>query len=137
VSADVSSQLAERLYDAYNRHDAAAAAALYSESGRHREIAQERARSGRREVEDGLAHFLASFPDAHWQAEHRFATAEGVAIAYRLTGTLQRKLGPFEPQGQQLDLCGVHVLAIENGEIVRCDDYWDAATLGRQMSAAR
>jgi len=135
VSAETSTRIAELLYDAYNRGDAAAAAALYSESGRHREVAQDRERAGRQAVEDGLAHFLASIPDAHWHAERRIADANAVAIAYRLTGTLQRQMGPFEPKGQQLDLRGVHVLEVENGEIVRCDDYWDAATFGKQLAA--
>ena len=124
-----------RLYEAYNRHDAAAAAALYSEAGAHGEVAQGRERVGRGEIESGLAQFLESFPDAHWQVERRIGSGGEVAIAYRLTGTLQVRLGPFEPHRQRLELRGVHLVEVLDGEIVRCDDYWDAATFGRQMSA--
>ena len=63
----------------------------------------------------------------------RVTGGDGAAVAYLLTGTLQGRLGPFEPAGQRLELRGVHVLKAKAGAIDLCEDYWDAGTFGRQM----
>ena len=54
------------------------------------------------------------------------------AIGYVLTGTLQG-LRPVRADRPGLELPGVHVLSTAGGEITRCEDYWDAASFGRQM----
>jgi steroid delta-isomerase-like uncharacterized protein len=122
-------------YAAYNRQDAGAAAALYAEDGAHAEVATGIARVGRDEIEDGLAAFLAAFPDATWETEEPFVRNGGVAVPYTLRGTLRGPLGPFEPAKQRLEIRGVHVLEVRDGAIVRSDDYWDGSTFARQMRA--
>ncbi len=128
-------ELVDSLYAAYNRHDPAAAAALYAPDGRHVEIAQGSERTGPDAIREGLEHFLRAFPDVRWEERLRIASGERAAVAYVLTGTLQGRLGPFEPSGQRLELRGVHVVAASAGAIALCEDYWDAGTFGRQMKA--
>jgi hypothetical protein len=90
--------------------------------------------AGAEAVEQGLAHFLRCFSDARWAPEPPIVGAGVVTIPYRLTGTLQERLGPFEPRGQQLDLHGVHVLVAPDGSIAESLDHWDRATLQRQLT---
>jgi predicted ester cyclase len=119
--------------DAHNGHAPDAVAALYQDGGEHREIAQGAVRRGPQDIGAGLAHFLQAFPDAHWEPEHVVIDGPLAAVPYRLTGTLQARLGPFEPQGQPLDLHGIHLIHTVDGAIAWTADYWDAATFGRQM----
>jgi steroid delta-isomerase-like uncharacterized protein len=128
-------EVAATLYCAYNRHDAASAAALYTADGEHREIAQGRSIEGRAAIEENLRHFLAAFPDARWEMRTRVEGASAVAITYELSGTLRGPLGPLEPRGQELRIAGCHVVALRDGEIALSEDYWDAATFMRQMRA--
>ena len=121
------------LYAAYNGGDARAAASLYAPAGRHVEIAMGNERIGPAAVAEGLAGFLAAFPDARWQQRARIVDGDRAAVTYVLTGTLQARFGPFEPAGQRLELRGAHVVEVGPDGIQVCEDYWDAAGFGRQM----
>ena len=129
-------QLVSAFYAAHNAGDVEAAAALYAPAGRHLEVATGRRGEGPVQIGAGLAGFLRAFPDARWEEQVRVVADGCAAVTYLLTGTLQEGLGPFEPAGQNLELRGVHVLEIGPAGIVSCEDYWDAATFGRQMGSA-
>ena len=125
--------LLDALYGAYNEHRPAEAAALYRPDGRHVEIAQGNERSGREAIREGLERFFEAFPDARWETRERIVAGNLAAVTYLLTGSLQGRLGPFEPSGQRLELRGVHVFRTVDGLIEVCEDYWDSGTFGRQM----
>jgi steroid delta-isomerase-like uncharacterized protein len=133
---DVSaSRLATALLAAYNARDAAAAAALYQDDGEHHEVAQAASRQGRPALQSGLERFFAAFPDAQWAAQLTIADAGCTAITYRLTGTLRQAMGPFQPDGQRLEIDGVLIIEADRAGamIVRTADYWDSGTFARQM----
>ena len=124
------------LYDAYNAHDTAAVAALYAPAGRHVEAASGTERTGASTIAKGLATLISAFPDARWRELKRVCDGDRAAVTYILTGTLSAPFGPFEPAGQRLELRGVHVIEIGPDGIELSEDYWDAATFGRQMKAS-
>ncbi|MCW2997268.1 MAG: hypothetical protein JWN65_817 [Solirubrobacterales bacterium] len=124
------------LYRAYNAHDAGAAAALYAPDGRHVERATGQQSVGADAIGGGLGGLLAAFPDARWHERTRIVAGERAAVTYVLEGTLQAPFGPFEPAGQHLQLHGVHVLDVGPAGIRLCEDFWDAASFGRQMRPA-
>jgi steroid delta-isomerase-like uncharacterized protein len=128
--------LVDRLYAAYNAHRASDAAALYRDDGTHEEIANGRRAQGRDAVADGLARFLAAFPDARWEVDVPFTHESGAAVPYRLTGSLAAPLGPIPAAGQHLDLRGVLVVHTAGDAIAATEDYWDAATFRAQMRPA-
>jgi steroid delta-isomerase-like uncharacterized protein len=128
-------QIVRAFYDAYNSHDAPAAAALYAEDGEHREMAQGSVRIGPEEIGAGLGRLLEAFPDARWHVKHTLVDGERAAVTYELTGTLAADLGPFPAAGQALSLAGVHVFEEESGRLRITEDYWDSGTFSRQMQA--
>jgi steroid delta-isomerase-like uncharacterized protein len=128
------SRALEALYEAYNRHDAEAAAALYAPDGTHEDVAVGRTARGREAIAGGLRRLFTAFPDARWtpsaQLEH-----DGRAFGtYVLAGTLQQDMGPIRATGQRLELRGVHVLETDSGLIRLSQDFWDGATFQRQMN---
>jgi steroid delta-isomerase-like uncharacterized protein len=125
------------LMAAYNGGAARDAARLYDAAGMHEDVAQGRRATGPEAIGDGLARFLGCFPDAHWAVDSVLTETDGAAAVYRLTGTLSADLGPFQASGQALDLAGVLVLTVRAGRITSSRDFWDAATLGRQLGGKR
>jgi len=82
--------IADVLYGAYNRHDAAAVAELYDANGTHEDIALGHSKVGQTAIADGLQKFFGWFPDAHWAPHVQIADPFGsVTITYLLTATLQ------------------------------------------------
>jgi steroid delta-isomerase-like uncharacterized protein len=129
------SGVAERLYDAYNRHDPAAVAQLYAAGATHEDIAQGRPRTGPEAISDGLRKFFGWFPDVRWEPHLQITDPDGrVAVTYLLTATLQAQMGPVPASGQKISLRGVHVLHLQGGLIRRSEDYWDATTFQRQLN---
>lgn len=124
-------------YDAYNEHDVARALSFYEDDATHHEVAQGRRARGIEEIGSGLARFIGSFPDAHWEERRRVVGADGVAIAYLLRGTLAAPMGPFRSVGAKLELEGLHLLEISGERIAASSDYWDSGTFARQMSVNR
>jgi steroid delta-isomerase-like uncharacterized protein len=127
-------QILDALYEAYNSHDADGVAALYAAGGEHEDVAFGRPKRGPEAIAGGLKSFFKAFPDARWETADRL-TQDGRAMArYVLTGTLQSDLGPFRAAGQRMEIRGVHVLETADGRIERSQDFWDGATLQRQMT---
>jgi steroid delta-isomerase-like uncharacterized protein len=118
---------------AYAARDAHAAAILYARDGSHREVATGHERVGRHDIEEGFARFMRCFPDAIWTTKHLIVEGNTAAVSYVLTGTLSAHMGPFEPNGQRLELEGVHLLEVADGWIRATVDYWDTGTFARQM----
>jgi hypothetical protein len=58
--------IADVLYDANNRHDAAAVAKLHDADGTHEDIAMGHSKVGQTAIANGLQKFFGWFPDAHW-----------------------------------------------------------------------
>lgn len=127
--------LTNRLLAAYAARDAHAAATLYATDGSHREAATGQKRIGVHDIEAGLAHFMSCFPDAIWTTTHLIVEGNTAAVAYVLTGTLSARLGPFSPNGQRLELEGVHLVEVGDGLIRATVDYWDTGTFARQMGS--
>ena len=126
----------EALYEAYNRHDAEAAAALYVPDGTHEDVAFGRPARGREAIAAGLQRLFAAFPDARWTPTATLETGGRAFGRYVLTGRLQRDMGPIRATGQRLELPGVHVLETDAGSIRRSQDFWDSATFQRQMNTS-
>lgn len=123
----------DALYDAYNQHNAEAAAMLYASGGVHEDVAYGRPKTGPEAIAKGLRHFLDAFPDAKWETHDRISSGDRAVARYKLTGTMQADLGPFRGHGQRIELRGVQVLELVGGKITRSEDFWDGATFERQV----
>lgn len=124
------------LYEAYNRHDSEAAAALYAPDGEHEDVAYGHPRRGREAIAGGLQRFFKAFPDVHWEVQDNLGNSDRAAARYVLTGTLQSDLGSVRADGQRMELRGVQILEMSSGLIQRTEDYWDGSTFERQMQHA-
>lgn len=129
------SHLAQALLDAYNRHDPAAAGALYADDSLHVEMSHGGRKQGPAAIAGGLAFLLRGFPDAVWRVHDLIAADHRAAISYTLVGSLRADFGPYAAAGQRLELPGVLIVHRDGDRISHSADYWDSATFARQMRA--
>lgn len=117
------------LHDAYNSHDASAAAALYLEDGQHAEAAHGSVRIGRAAVAEGLRGLFGFLSDVRWERLWIVADGDRAAAGYRLTASV-----PGAGAGRMLQLDGVHVVTAADDAIARSEDYWDREALQAQLA---
>lgn len=122
---------------AYNSHDATQIARLLSADGVQEDVAPGRKNSAPEQIVAGLTPFFLAVPDAHWEETDRIVAGNSIVVLYRLTGHLQKDLGPFKARGQAISHPGAHVLKLQNGEIVSAQDFWDPEEFGRQVNISQ
>ena len=128
-------EIVSSFYDAYNRHDVAAAVGLYEEGGSHADVAVGALREGRLALGEGLAGFFRMMPDAVWRERERIVAGASVAVVYTLTGHVVPRPGPGEAPApaRGIELAGLHVFEFGGDRIRATRDFWDPAEFRRQM----
>ena len=121
------------LYTALNERDFASAAGAVAEHCDWEGVAAETAHRGSGPIVDGLRQFAEAFPDFNVEITKVVADGGTVVVEWRATGTFA---GPFlgtEPNGKAFSRRGCSVAEVEGAKIVRYRDYYDRATMLRQL----
>jgi steroid delta-isomerase-like uncharacterized protein len=127
-------QLIDRFYDSYNRHDAAAAAALYADDGSHVEVAMSKTRSGASALQAGLEGFFRMMPDVVWQERERIRSADSVAVVYTMTGHVAPRATETAVEPKPVALPGLHLFKFQDGRIIETQDLWCKADFLAQIA---
>jgi steroid delta-isomerase-like uncharacterized protein len=122
------------LYKAYNAHLADGVGELYAVDGVHEDVPVGRPKEGRTAIVEGLKQFFRWFPDAHWKVSAEIVDGDAIASSYELTGSLQSDFHGVSARGQRISLRGVHILRLQDGLILRSEDYWDAKAFENQIN---
>lgn len=118
---------------AFNRHDAAAAAALYHDDATNIQVAWGEPVQGLQPMRDCLNAILRAFPDSTTQVEHIFEDGEWVIIEWSFSGTFRGEFAGHAPTGRRFTLLGCEFFYITDGKIRFQRGYWDRATWFRQL----
>jgi steroid delta-isomerase-like uncharacterized protein len=89
---------------------------------------------GRQEIKDFFSSTFAAMPDAETTLVRIVAGDHLAAVEWRMSGTFSGT--PFqgiEPTGKQVEVRGIDMLEIEDGEIVSNTAYYDGMALARQF----
>jgi predicted ester cyclase len=116
-------QLVRRLYEeGINRHDAAAAAALYADDAKNH--GRTVGRAGMQKVFEAL---FSVFPDFHYRIEEATATGDRVVCKVMMTGTHRGQptlpevfsgmLKGVAPTGKRVEVLHFHSFGIRGGQI--------------------
>jgi len=90
--------------------------------------------NGREELRNFAEAFFATFPDVEFTlAGPPIQSGNRAAVAWRVTGTQQGEFLGIPPSNQKMDLMGVSMMEVQDGKVVRNSDFWDMATLLRQI----
>jgi ketosteroid isomerase-like protein len=97
-------------------------------------------RRGRDELRQLIQTGWDNAPADGWhEIRNIFATEDWVCLEYTARGTVTKKLTHLEfehaPKGHKMELPIVDVFQIKQGKVVRAREYYDQATLMRQLGA--
>ncbi|HNP73876.1 MAG TPA: ester cyclase [Kouleothrix sp.] len=121
------------IFDMFNTHDAAAAAAYFADNAELRDVAVSRPAVGRSQIAGLYARHFAAFPDSHVRVERIVAEGSTVAVEWSLSGT---HMGPFmgiPATGKPINFNGISLIRYHNGAAVADTRVWDVAGLLRQI----
>lgn len=121
--------------DAINDHDAVRAGMMLDEHVHYFDAFSGQVQNTRSDaVNNVLDLYQKAVPDGHWEIRSD-PTAGNGAIAYEwtYTGTNIGSWGGIGASGQKLRLKGISLVRIVGGKIVYKADYFDTATLAKQM----
>jgi steroid delta-isomerase-like uncharacterized protein len=121
-------------FDALTRHDLDAIAAAWAHDG-HCHVAGQADATGPEGVRAYWAELFGACPDLRFEVEELIGEDEQVAVKWSARGTFA---GPgsyqgIEPTYARLDLEGLDLFTLRDGQIVREDAYTDGATFARQI----
>lgn len=121
------------LFDALNERDFARAAGAVAEQCQWESVAAETVHRGSGPIVAGLREFVTSFPD--WRVEVRTLVASDgtVVVEWDSSGTFEQPFRGEAPNGKTFRRRGCSVAEVRGGKIVRYRDYYDRATLLRQL----
>ena len=120
---------------AINAHDAGQAGALLDEHVHYFDAFSGQIQRDRTSAtEKVIAMYMNAVPDGHWEVRSEPAAGNGsIAYEWTFTGTNLGSWGGIGASGQKINLKGVSFVRIANGKIVYKADYFDTATLAKQM----
>ena len=121
---------------AWNSHDADQAGSFLHEDVAYFDASVGETQRGRQAAIDNVIKvFHGAVPDAVWTIRSEpIATDDGVAFEWTISGT---NTGDWNPStkatGQSIQFDGMSFVRIQDGKIAYQGDYYDAATLNRQL----
>jgi len=118
---------------AFNRHDAAAAAALYHDDATNIQVPWGEPVRGRQAMLDALTAILRAFPDSYTQVEHIFEDGEWAIMEWSFGGTFHGEFAGQAPTGRSFTLRGCEFFHVTDGKIRVQRGYWDKATWFSQL----
>src|SRR5688572_29822939 len=118
---------------AFNRRDAAAAAALYHDDATNIQVALSEPVRGRQAMLDSFTAFFRAFPDSYTQVEHMFEDGEWAIVEWRGGGTFRGEFVGHAPTGRSFTLRGCGFFHVIEGKIRVQRGYWDRATWFKQL----
>jgi steroid delta-isomerase-like uncharacterized protein len=78
--------------------------------------------------------FIAGFPDVTFELRSSFANGTSGGAEWVMRGTHKGNLPGMPATGKRVDVRGASILEFAGNKIRRCSDYWDMATLLKQVN---
>jgi steroid delta-isomerase-like uncharacterized protein len=127
--------LVEQHLAAYNAHDIDGAGAVLHDQVLYFDATYADAQRGRAAAVDNLiSPFVRGIPDLEWTLRSEpIAAGDGIAYEWTLTGTNTGTFMGIPASNQKVNLKGMSFVRVKDGKIVYKADYYDAATLNKQL----
>jgi steroid delta-isomerase-like uncharacterized protein len=133
--AKVAEDLVEKHLSAFNAHDRDGAGAPLAKEVLYFDATLGDTQRGREAAIDNIIGvYIRAMPDLEWELRSEpIATADGIAYEWTLTGTNTGTWMGIPATNQRVNLKGMSFVRVKDGEIVYKADYYDAATLNKQL----
>ena len=121
------------LLEAVNAHDAARVAQFHAVDYEGLDVSRATHKQGREGVCAELREWWQAFPDLHFSVCDLVVQPGRLAFLWTAEGTHERSFMRVPPTGRRVEVCGVTLLTVQDGQIVRGLYLWDMAGLLRSM----
>ena len=88
---------------------------------------------GKDETRAFALNFFKTFPDTRFTLTSAVVSGNHAAIEWTLTGTQTGDMPGMPAAGKKISIRGVSTMELRHGKISRDADYWDMATMRRQL----
>ena len=126
-------QLGADLIAAWNSHDVDRVAALYAADFVGLNIAQPEPWYGAEGIRRWLAGTFQAFPDLHISAGATVIDHCQMVLVWTARGTQQGTLMHIPPTGRAVEVQGMTLFTVQDGQIARSQSVWDLAGMLRDM----
>lgn len=138
-------RIVRRFHESWDLRDPERGVAVIAEDCRFEDVARGEAQIGPDGYRQDYHRWRAAFPDGEVKVTNVVAagdSADGWAVVEFLnrgtqTGTLHSSLGDFPPSGRRMEVRYCSVMRVRDGKVVEGRDYYDSASIARQLGLVR
>jgi steroid delta-isomerase-like uncharacterized protein len=138
-------RIVRRFHESWDLRDPERGVAVIAEDCRFEDVARGEAQIGPDGYRQDYHRWRAAFPDGEVKVTNVVAagdSADGWAVVEFLnrgtqTGMLHSSLGDFPPSGRRMEVRYCSVMRVRDGKVVEGRDYYDSASIARQLGLVR
>ena len=124
-------------HESWDLRDPDRGAAVIAEDCHFEDIARGEHQPGPEAYKRDYYRWREAFPDGECKVVNVIAQDNWAVVEYvnrgTHTGTLRSSLGTFAPTGRRVEVRYCSVMRVDNGKVVEGRDYYDSATIARQL----
>jgi steroid delta-isomerase-like uncharacterized protein len=120
--------------EAWASHDLDKMVAIYTEDCIYEDVALGRIMHGKKEIRAFLKEFITACPDdGSLEINSCFASSNRMCMEFTMNGTIKGSFLGVQATGKAISIRGVHVCEFKGDKVSKVSDYWDTASLMRQL----
>ncbi|HLZ68622.1 MAG TPA: ester cyclase [Dehalococcoidia bacterium] len=127
----------ERIVDeflaAWSAHDSERLLRLFTDDVEYEDVPAGAVNHGKAELRAFAEGWFAASPDIRFELTSKVVTGSHAAAEWVGYGTQRGDLPGMPASGKQFRVRGASVMELAGGKVKRCTDYWDFATVMRQL----
>jgi steroid delta-isomerase-like uncharacterized protein len=133
MSVGTDTRFAEAWAAAWSSGDPDRLLVLFTEDCVYEDVTLGAVNRGSEELRAFASGFMGGVPDFKVELTSSFGTGDRLSAEWRMTGTHTGDLPNMPATGRKFDLRGASVFELEGDKGNACRDYWDMATLLKQL----
>jgi steroid delta-isomerase-like uncharacterized protein len=122
--------------EAWNAHEVERILSYFTDDIVFEDLGGARVMRGKAEMTTWISETLSAFPDFKTDLKSLFVSGKWAGSEWVTSGTLKGKLRHLKPTGRSYSVRGASIMELRGGKIKRNTDYYDSATMIRQLFLA-
>ncbi len=130
-------RIVRQFHESWDLRDPERGMAVIAEECKFEDVARGEAQPGPTAYKDDYERWRAAFPDGEVKVTNVIVDGDWAVVEFlnrgTQTGPLHSSLGTFPPSGRRMEARYCSVMRVKDGKVVEGRDYYDSATIARQL----
>ena len=122
--------------EAWNAHEVERILSYFTDDIVFEDLGGARVMRGKAEMRTWISETLSAFPDFRTDLKSLFVSGKWAGSEWVASGTSKGQLHHLKPSGKRYSVRGASIMELRGGKIKRNTDYYDSATMIRQLFLA-